>query len=58
MAEEKKVFLKALKRFNHHNPGDVFEATEVDAAVWIKEKLCEKSGPPADKAEKGAQVQK
>jgi len=61
------MFLKALKRFNHHNPGEVFEASDADGKFWIAEGLAKKTakeeekapdGPPEDKAAKKAPEKK
>lgn len=59
------MFLKALKRFNHHNPGEVFEAGDADGKYWIKEGYAEKAkeekapdAPPEDKAVKKASEKK
>ncbi len=53
--------LIALTRFNNHDPGDTFEASDDNAQVWIEEGLAEQAtekkktadSPPADKAVKG-----
>jgi hypothetical protein len=58
MADEKKVFVKWLRAFNGKPAGYVSEENESDAKYWIAEKWCQRSGPPADKAEKAAPVQK
>lgn len=59
--------LIALRRFNYHDPGEVFEASEENARVWVAEGLAEKSGkaetkgfeePIKDRAEKKAPVKK
>lgn len=44
--------LKALKRFNYKNPGDVFDASAANAKKWIKDGLCE----AADKACAGKEI--
>lgn len=63
--------IRALKRFNHHAPGEEFEASEADAKKWIANGVAEaakdanqaddggKKGadaPPADKTAKGAKT--
>lgn len=50
------MWIEALKRFNHHNPGTVFEADDKDAKKWVKNGLAkEAKKPPEDKmAEKAA----
>lgn len=56
--------IKALKRFNHHNPGDIFEASDADAKAWIEEKLAvavenkDIDQPLQDKAKKQPEIKK
>lgn len=36
--------IHALQRFNHHDPGDEFEAPDEDAKKWIGNGLAEPAG--------------
>lgn len=46
------MWIKALKRFNHHDPEDIFEVSDENGKVWIDEKLAEKAKKPEkEKAE-------
>lgn len=44
------MWIKAKTRFNHHAPGDVFEAADADGTKWIKSGLAEKSSEPKEEA--------
>lgn len=52
---EDKVKLTVVKRFNHRDPGETFDADPADAKSWIKAGLAKKAGakgaeaPPEDK---------
>lgn len=61
--------LRALTRFNGHNPGDEWKEDEANAEVWIEEgyaekaearkqekKKKEKKEPPKDKAVKSGEA--
>ena len=60
------MFIKAKTRFNFYNPGEVFEADDADAKVWIRRGLAEAvaekkpqrreglEAPPVEKTAKGA----
>jgi len=64
--------LTAIKRFNFHDPGEVFDASEENGKKWVKEGLArqydkttdetgikptkEAMKPPADKTAKGAKT--
>jgi len=48
--------IKAINRFNNHNPGELFEADDADAKKWIGNKLAKEASedkavdaPPEDK---------
>jgi len=54
--EEMIMKIEAIKRFNQHDPGDVFEAEAPDAEKWIAAGVARKPDktPPADKTVKDA----
>lgn len=71
--ETETVKIEAIKRFNHHDPGDEFETIFENAKVWIREGLAREAqddpddelktakspgGPPSDKAVKSPTVKK
>ena len=39
--------LEAIERFNNHDPGDVFEASDENARVWIEEGLAQEASEEA-----------
>ncbi len=60
------MYIKAKERFNFHNPGEIFEADDADAKVWILRGIAEAvdekdtpkreglEAPPVEKTAKGA----
>lgn len=43
------MWIEALARFNHHEPGDVFEAGDEDAKLWIGEEYAKRAKGPKEK---------
>lgn len=50
--------IRALTRFNNHDPGDEFEAKEADAKKWIANGVAEKAGKKPAGDDKGGDGEK
>ena len=51
------MWIEALVRFNHHDPGDVFEAGDADAKIWIGEGVAKKAKEPKEDKQEPEKVE-